>query len=130
VARRRPDAKLPVGLTSIKLYGDRIESMFGKGSIRGATARIDSRGYRGQKTYVTIEGPDIAVTAKLASNSGMARGLAQRFVAQVNSAAQRLEGQPQPARPTELTEQTPYGRSTRQAVPRLRRDHPCRCARL
>jgi hypothetical protein len=90
--KQKPDAKLPVGaFTSIKLYGDRVESPWGSGSLEGARARIDSRGWRGQKTYVTIEGPHVAIAQKLGSNSGMARRVAEQFVAKVNAAAQRLD---------------------------------------
>lgn len=86
----KPDAKLALGLTSIKLYEDRVESPWGSGSLEGARARIDSRGYRGQKTYVVIEGPHIAIAQKVSSNSSLSRKAAEKFVAQVNSAAQRI----------------------------------------
>jgi hypothetical protein len=89
-AAGKPDAKLSLGFTSIKLHEDRVESPWGSGSLEGAQARIDSRGWRGQKTYVIIEGPHVAIARKLSSNSGVARKAAERFVAQVNSAAQRL----------------------------------------
>jgi Short C-terminal domain len=89
-AAGKPDAKLSLGLTSIKLYEDRVESPWGSGSLEGAQARIDSRGWRGQKTYVIIEGPHVAIGQKLSSNSGMARKAAEQFVAKVNSAAQRI----------------------------------------
>jgi Short C-terminal domain len=67
-----------------------VESPWGSGSLEGARARIDSRGWRGQKTYVIIEGPHVAIAQKLSSNSGAARKAAERFVSQVNSTAQRL----------------------------------------
>jgi Short C-terminal domain len=83
----QPIAKLSLGFSSIKLYRDRVESRYGSGSIEGAKARIDSRGYRGQKSYVVIEGPHIALSVKMASNSGLVRSAAGKFVAAVNAQA-------------------------------------------
>jgi len=89
-AAGKPDAKLSLGFTSIKLYEDRIESPWGSGSLAGVRAHIDSRGYRGQKTYVVIEGPHLAIAQRVPSNSGAVRQAAEKFVAKVNSAALRL----------------------------------------
>lgn len=86
----KPQAKLGMGLGWIKLYDDRVESSQGGGSLKGAHAHIDSRGWRGQKSTVVIEGPDVAISIKSASNSGIARNRSEKFIAQVNSAAARL----------------------------------------
>lgn len=92
--KTKPDAKLTMGFSSIKLYGDRIESRWGSGSIVGATARIDATGSKRlfrdtRQTYLTIEGPDISLAAKMSGNGGLVTRAARDFAAKVNSAAMR-----------------------------------------
>lgn len=92
--RRKPDAKLPLGFTSIKLYGDRVESRWGSGSIAGATAHVDSTGNKGllrdsRQSFLTIEGPDVNVVVKV-GNSATVQRLARSFAAKLNSNAMRL----------------------------------------
>jgi hypothetical protein len=84
-------AKLMVlGRDTIKLYADRVESKkHGGGSLREASARIETAGWRGQKTAVVIEGPEVAISART-GNGGIERGRASQFVAQLNSAVARL----------------------------------------
>jgi hypothetical protein len=102
-------AKFSPGFTSIRVYEDgTIESkMHGSGSIIGATARVDQSGSKRvfrdtRQAYLTIEGPQVSISAKLGSASGLAVGAARKFAAQVNSLAQRLT----PAVPTSGSIQT------------------------
>jgi Short C-terminal domain len=90
-------AKFSPGLTSIRLYADgTIESsMHGSGSVIGANARVDQSGseriFRDtRQAYLTIEGPQVSIAAKLSSNGGLSVKEARKFAADVNSLAQRL----------------------------------------
>jgi hypothetical protein len=91
-AKRGPlVAKFSPGFTAIRVYRDgTIESkMHGNGSIRGATARVDQAGKKNQ-TYVTIEGPHVAISAKLTGSSGSEVRAARKFAATVTQLALQL----------------------------------------
>jgi len=90
-------------LGSIKLYEDRIESPWGSGSLKGAKARTEQRGWRSHKTWVIIEGPEIAIAKKTFGQAAVYQTGVERFVAQVNQAAQRLEASQETAAPDELS---------------------------
>ena len=105
--KQRPDAKLlmaPLALIPsgwIRLYGDRVESRWGSGSLKGARAHIDKRGRGNKQTYVIIEGPDVSIAQKAYGEAAVYRTNAERFVAEVNRAAQQLE----PASETDVADQ-------------------------
>jgi putative oligomerization/nucleic acid binding protein len=88
-------AKFSPGILSIKLYQNgTIESKLGSGSVAGATARVDQAGSQRifrdtRQAYLTIEGPDISISAKISSNSGLIVGAARKFAASVNKVAQQ-----------------------------------------
>jgi Short C-terminal domain len=89
--RKKPDAKFG----PIKLYGDRIESRLGSGSIIGATARVDATGSKrlfrdSRQTFLTIEGADISIVMKQSGNYASTTRAARAFAAKVNSPAMRL----------------------------------------
>jgi Short C-terminal domain/Protein of unknown function (DUF2510) len=93
--KTKPDAKFSPGFSSIKLYGDRIESKWGSGSIAGATARVDATGSKRlvrdtRQLFLTIEGPDISVAVKVGSNNALVHKAAREFAAKVNSKAMQL----------------------------------------
>ncbi len=97
VARGPVVAKFSPGLTAIRVYRDgTIESkMHGSGSIIGATARIDQSGSERilrdtRQAFLTIEGPHVAISAKLGANSGSVVGAARKFAATINQLAQQL----------------------------------------
>jgi len=101
-------AKFSPGITAIRVYADGSVEWkgHGGGSIIGATARVDQSGSQRilrdtRQTYLTIEGPKVAIAAKLASNSGGVVASARKFAAQVNGLAQQFGGPaaaaPQPA---------------------------------
>jgi hypothetical protein len=100
-------AKFSPGFTSIRVYADGSVEWkgHGGGSIIGATAHVDQAGSKRifrdtRQSYLTIEGPKVAIAVKLASNSGGVVASARKFAAQVNGLAQQFGGTaatPQPA---------------------------------
>jgi hypothetical protein len=103
-ARRGPlVAKFSPGFTAIRVYRDgTIESkMHGNGSIRGATARVDQAGNKTitkdtRQTYLTIEGPSVAISAKLTGSSGTEVRAARKFAATVTQLALQLSAADSP----------------------------------
>jgi hypothetical protein len=91
--KERPVAAFAPSLRSIKLYrGGRIEYQRKSGSIIGATARIDSSGSRGRvrdtrRVVLRIDGPRVAIAARLPANALQLQGEAQEFAAMVNEMA-------------------------------------------
>jgi hypothetical protein len=92
-------AKYAPGLAgAIRLYKDgTIESRFGSGNVRGATAKVDQSGSQRilrdtRQTYLTIEGPHVSIAVTVASNNRMAVSQARRFAASANRLAQQLGG--------------------------------------
>jgi hypothetical protein len=101
-------AKFSPGFTAIRIYEDgTIESkMHGSGSIVGASARVDQSGSKRifrdtRQAYLTIEGPQVSISVKLGSSSGVVVGAARKFAAQVNSLAQRLTPSVPTSEPTQ-----------------------------
>jgi hypothetical protein len=86
----------PKASSAIRVYRDgTIESKFGNGSIVGATARVDQAGsqriYRDtRQTFLTIEGPQVAISVGLKSNVRRPVESARKFAAEVNQLAQQL----------------------------------------
>jgi hypothetical protein len=100
-------AKYAPGIVAMKLYanGD-IEYPSGnqKGSVIGATARVDQSGseriFRDtRQAYITIEGPNVSLSQKLSSEGKLAVQSARQFAAKVNQLSQQLaiKQQQQPA---------------------------------
>lgn len=96
VVRGAVVAKFAPGLIgAIRVYRDgTIESRFGNGSIIGATARVDQSGSERilrdtRQAFLTIEGPQVAISVKLGANGGIAVGQARKFAATVNKLAQQ-----------------------------------------
>lgn len=104
VQRGAEVAKFSPGFTAIRVYQDgTIESkMHGSGSIRGATARVDQSGSKRifrdtRQAYLTIEGPEVGISVKLGSNSGLVVSAARKFAATVNKLAQQHSPATDPA---------------------------------
>ena len=106
-AERKLVAKFAPGLISIKLYanGD-IEYSWGNqtGNVTGATARVDQSGseriFRDtRQAYITIEGPYVSISQKLASEGKMTVQSARQFCARVNQLSQQLATKQQPTQP-------------------------------
>ena len=112
-------AKFAPGIMSIKLYsnGD-IEYSWGnqKGSVIGATARVDQSGseriFRDtRQAFITIEGPHVSISQKLGSEGKFTVQAARQFCAKVNQVSQQLTAkqqaapQPQPPATADIPEQ-------------------------
>ncbi len=72
-----------------------FESIYGNGSIIGTTARIDQTGKKGlfrdtRETFLKIEGPQVAISVKLASNDDAVVSEARKFAARINQLCQQL----------------------------------------
>jgi hypothetical protein len=99
----RPVATFAPSLRSIKLYRDgRIEYRGASGSIIGATARVDSSGRKSRfrdtrRVVLRIDGPRVAIAARLPANALQQQRQARAFAAVVNEMA------------TGAAEATPHG---------------------
>ncbi len=96
--KERPAAVFAPSIRSIKVYeSGRIEYQKKSGSIMGATARVDSSGSHHRlrdtrRVVLTIEGPRIAISAKLPAGAPRVHREARRFAATVNEMAMSLAG--------------------------------------
>jgi hypothetical protein len=115
---QQPVAKFAPGFFgAIRVYRDgTIKSRFGNGSVIGAVARVDQSGSERlfqdtRQTYLTIEGPNVTISVKLASNGGLSVSAARKFAATVNqlSHLRHPEAQrPEPRRPGTKTTSEGY----------------------
>jgi hypothetical protein len=96
--KERPVAVIAPSIRSISLYADgRIDYQGKSGSVIGATARIERTGEKHglrdtRKVVLTIDGPNVAIAAKLPPASVQVYRKAQEFVAQVNEIANKVDG--------------------------------------
>lgn len=110
--KERPVATFAPSLRSIKLYrGGRIEYRATSGSIIGATARVDSSGSKGRfrdtrRVVLRIDGPRIAIAARLPANALQQQRKAREFAAAVNEMATEVAGATPRHEPTPRDEPT------------------------
>jgi Short C-terminal domain len=110
--KERPVASFAPSIRSIKLYrGGRIEYQGKSGSVIGATARVDSSGSKGRfrdtrRIVLRIDGPHVAIQARLPANAVQLQREAREFAAAVNETATGV------AEPTPRTEPTPHANPT------------------
>ena len=106
-------AKFTPGLVgAIRVYRDgTVTSMFGNGSVIGATAHVDQsgsqQGFRDTRlAFLRIEGPGVAISVTLSPKSGIMVNSARKFAAQLNQLSQRLTPATAPA-PAPVLEHDP-----------------------
>ncbi len=96
--RERPIAAFAPSLRSIKVYrSGRIRYQGKSGSVIGATARVDASGSKQgrrdtREVILRIEGPDVAIVARLPVNGVQAQKHARQFAAIINEVATELGG--------------------------------------
>lgn len=111
--KERPVATFTPALRSIRLYrSGRIEYQGKPGSVIGATARVDSSGSRERfrdtrRVILRIDGPRVAIAARLPANAWQQIRQAREFAARVNEIATGVAEATPRGEPAPRNEATP-----------------------